>query len=156
MMTADEIRARILDVVLKNGGHLASSLGAVELSMALAEVFDPETDRVIWDVGHQAYAWKLLTGRDAAFDTLRQLDGISPFTSPLESKADAAIAGHAGSALSVALGQAAARDLKGTHEHVIAVIGDASIVNGHSFEALNNCAAATEKVIVILGQMFEI
>ena len=151
MMTADEIRARILDVVLKNGGHLASSLGAVELSMALAEVFDPETDRVIWDVGHQAYAWKLLTGRDAAFDTLRQLDGISPFTSPLESKADAAIAGHAGSALSVALGQAAARDLKGTHEHVIAVIGDASIVNGHSFEALNNCAAATEKVIVILN-----
>lgn len=151
MMTPDDIRKRILDVVLVNGGHLASSLGAVELAVALAETFDPEKDRIVWDVGHQAYAWKILTGRDATFDSLRRLGGVSPFTNPLESKADAAIAGHAGSALSVALGFAAARDRKGSDEHVVAVIGDASIVNGHSFEAMNNAAAATKKVIVILN-----
>jgi len=151
MMTAEEIRKRILDVVLTNGGHLASSLGAVEIAMALADTFDPMRDRIIWDVGHQAYAWKILTGRNDAFDTLRRLDGVSPFPNPAESKADAAISGHAGSALSVALGQASARDRKGTNEHVVAVIGDGSIVNGHSLEALNNCAAATEKVIVVLN-----
>lgn len=151
MMTASEIRRRILDVVFANGGHLSSSLGAVELSMALTEVFDPYKDRIVWDVGHQAYAWKLLTGRDKKFDTLRKIDGVSPFTNPLESAADAAIAGHAGSAISVALGYAAARDRKHTNEHVVAVIGDASIVCGHSFEALNNCTSATGKVIVVLN-----
>lgn len=151
MMTPEEIRKRILEVVLENGGHLASSLGAVEISMALAEVFDPYVDRIVWDVGHQAYAWKILTGRNETFDSLRKLDGISPFVSPLESKADAAVAGHAGSAISVALGLAAARDRKGSNEHVVAVIGDASIVCGHSFEALNNCAAATKKMIVVLN-----
>ena len=149
--TAEEIRARIIDCVAANGGHLASSLGAVELSMALDEVFDAETDRVVWDVGHQAYAWKILTGRDDRFDTLRQLDGVAPFPTPLESRADAAVAGHAGSAMSVALGLAAARDARGTGENVVAVIGDASIVNGHSFEAINNCAAATKKLIVVLN-----
>lgn len=151
MKTAEEIRARILDVVTKNGGHLASSLGAVEIALALHAVFDAETDRIVWDVGHQAYAWKILTGRDARFETLRQLDGIAPFPNPAESAADAAVAGHAGSALSIALGFAAARDRKGTGEQVVAVIGDASMANGHSFEALNNCAAATEKVIVVLN-----
>ena len=149
--TAEEIRARIIDCVAANGGHLASSLGAVELSMALDEVFDAETDRVVWDVGHQAYAWKILTGRDDRFDTLRQLDGVAPFPTPLESRADAAVAGHAGSAMSVALGLAAARDARGTGESVVAVIGDASIANGHSFEAINNCAAATKKLIVVLN-----
>ena len=149
--TAKEIRARILECVAANGGHLASSLGAVELSMALDEVFDATRDRVVWDVGHQAYAWKILTGRDEAFDTLRKLDGVAPFPTPLESAADAAVAGHAGSAMSVAMGMAAARDARGTGEHVVAVIGDASIVNGHSFEAMNNCAAATRKVIVVLN-----
>ena len=151
MRTAEEIRARILECVAANGGHLASSLGAVELSMALDEVFDATRDRVVWDVGHQAYAWKILTGRDEAFGTLRKLDGVAPFPTPLESAADAAVAGHAGSAMSVALGMAAARDARGTGEHVVAVIGDASIVNGHSFEAMNNCAAATRKVIVVLN-----
>ncbi len=149
--TPEEIRARILDVVTKNGGHLASSLGAVEIALALHAVFDAERDRIVWDVGHQAYAWKILTGRDARFETLRQLDGIAPFPNPAESAADAAVAGHAGSALSVALGFAAARDRAGTGEQVVAVIGDASMANGHSFEALNNCAAATEKVIVVLN-----
>ena len=150
-MTAAEIRDLILTTVSRNGGHLASSLGAVEIAMALAETFEPERDRVVWDVGHQAYAWKILTGRADRFATLRKLDGISGFPSPLESAADAAVAGHAGVALSVAAGLAAARDRRGTDEQVVAVIGDASIVNGTSFEALNNCAAATRKVIVVLN-----
>lgn len=150
-MTAAEIRARILTTVSRNGGHLASSLGAVEIAMALAESFDPLRDRVVWDVGHQAYAWKILTGRDDRFETLRRLDGISGFPNPLESPADACFSGHAGVALSVAAGLAAARDRKGTGEHVVAVIGDASIVNGTSFEAMNNLAAATRKVIVVLN-----
>ena len=149
--TPAAIRARILEVVAKTGGHLASSLGAVEIACALDAVFDAHRDRVVWDVGHQAYAWKILTGRDDRFDTLRQLDGVAPFPTPLESDADAAVAGHAGSALSVALGFAAARDQKGTDEHVVAVVGDASLVNGHSFEALNNSAAATKKLIVVLN-----
>lgn len=152
MMTADEIRARILEVVGKNGGHLASSLGAVEIAMALADVFDPEKDRIVWDVGHQAYAWKLLTDRGGkSFDTLRLTGGISPFPNPAESAADAAVAGHAGAALSVAAGLAAARDRKGTDERVVAVIGDASIVNGTSLEALNNIGAATKRLIIVLN-----
>ena len=145
------LRNRMLEVVSKNGGHLASSLGAVEIAMALAEVFDPAKDRVVWDVGHQAYAWKLLTGRDNRFDTLRKLGGISGFPNPSESVADAAVAGHAGVALSVAAGFAAARDRKGTDENVIAVVGDAAMANGVSFEALNHCAAATSKFIVVLN-----
>ena len=151
-MTAQEIRDRILETVGRNGGHLASSLGAVEIAMALAEVFDPKTDRVVWDVGHQAYAWKILTDRGGlGFDTLRRLDGVSPFPNPAESAADAAVAGHAGVAISVAAGYAAARDRKGTGEHVVAVVGDAAIANGTSFEALNNLASATKKLIVVLN-----
>ena len=150
-MTAEEIRTKILETVSKNGGHLASSLGAVEIAMALAEVFDPEKDRIVWDVGHQAYAWKILTGRDDSFATLRKLDGVSGFPNPKESKADAAFAGHAGAAISTAVGYAAARDRKGTDEHVIAVVGDSALVNGMSFEALNNCAASTKKLIVVLN-----
>ena len=150
-MTASEIRERILQTVSRNGGHLASSLGAVELAMALHQSFDPVKDRIVWDVGHQAYAWKILTGRADRFDTLRQLDGVSGFTNPFESPADAAVAGHAGVAISIAEGYAAARDLRGSDEHVVAVIGDASISNGTSLEALNNCANACRKVIVILN-----
>ena len=151
-MTASDIRRRILDVVDANGGHLASSLGAVEIAMALADVFDPEKDRVVWDVGHQAYAWKLLTDRRGkSFDTLRQLDGVSPFPNPAESAADAAVAGHAGVSLSVAAGLAAARDRRGTDEQVIAVVGDGALVNGTSFEAFNNLSAATQKLIVVLN-----
>ncbi len=150
-MTADDIRTILLKSVSQNGGHLASSLGAVELAMALHAVFDAERDRIVWDVGHQAYAWKILTGRADAFATLRQLDGLSGFPNPTESKADAAIAGHAGVAISVAEGLAAARDLNGRDEHVVAVIGDASISNGTSLEALNNCVSACRKVIVVLN-----
>ena len=150
-MTAEEIRARILDVVQRNGGHLASSLGAVEISMALADVFDPEKDRVVWDVGHQAYAWKILTGRNDSFGTLRQMGGIGPFPNPAESAADAAVAGHAGVSISVAAGLAAARDSQGKGGHVVAVIGDASLANGTAFEAINNLSAATDKLIVVLN-----
>ena len=152
-MTPQELRDRILETVGKNGGHLASSLGAVEIAVALADVFEPTKDRIVWDVGHQAYAWKLLTEstRAKSFDTLRKLDGISPFPNPAESAADAAVSGHAGSALPVAVGLAAARDRKGTDEQVVAVIGDASLVNGHSFEALNNAASATRRLIVVLN-----
>ena len=92
-MTAAELREKILETVSRNGGHLASSLGAVELCMALAESFEPERDRIVWDVGHQTYAWKLLTGRLERFGTLRQLGGVSGFPNPLESKSDAAVAG---------------------------------------------------------------
>ena len=151
MKTPAEIRSRIVEVVGKTGGHLASSLGAVEIACALAKVFDPARDRIVWDVGHQSYAWKILTGRDDRFGTLRQFGGISGFPNPNESPADAAVAGHAGMALSVALGMAAARDRKGTDEHVVAVVGDASMANGVSFEALNNCAHATGKLIVVLN-----
>ena len=150
-MTAGEIRARILDVVQKNGGHLASSLGAVEISMALADVFDPEKDRIVWDVGHQAYAWKILTGRNDSFGTLRQMGGVGPFPNPAESAADAAVAGHAGVSISVAAGLAAARDAQGKGGHVVAVIGDASLANGTAFEAINNLSAATDKLIVVLN-----
>ena len=150
-MTAEEIRQKIIDCVSNNGGHLASSLGAVEIAMALADVFDPEKDRIVWDVGHQAYAWKILTGRADGFSSLRRLGGISPFPTPLESRADPAVAGHAGTAVSVAEGLSAARDLRGSRESVVTVTGDGSIVNGTSFEALNCCAAATGKVIVVLN-----
>ena len=153
-MTPQEIRERILDVVCRNGGHLSSSLGAVEIAVALAETFDPLRDRIVWDVGHQAYAWKILTEASRggkSFDTVRKLDGISPFPNPAESAADAAVAGHAGVSLSVAAGLAAARDARGSDEHVIAVVGDGALVNGTSFEALNNMAAATKKLIVVLN-----
>ena len=145
-MSSAELRAKIIEVTLKNGGHLASSLGAVEIALALRKVFDPEKDRILWDVGHQAYAWKLLTGREDRFDTLRQTDGIAPFPLPSESAADAAVAGHAGSALSVAVGMAA-----GGFKNVVAVVGDSSISCGHSFEAMNNAAGARGKVIVVLN-----
>ena len=150
-LTTEEIRQRIVATVSRNGGHLASSLGAVEIACALAETFDPFKDRIVWDVGHQAYAWKILTGRDGNFETLRKFGGIAPFPNPAESAADAAVAGHAGVALSVAEGFAAARDRLGSGEHVVAVVGDAAIANGVSFEAINSCAAACRKVIVVLN-----
>lgn len=147
-----EIRERMLDVVARNGGHLASSLGAVEIAKALVEVFDPMKDRIVWDVGHQAYAWKMLTDRGGlAFESLRRFGGVAPFPNPAESRADAAVAGHAGVSISVASGLAAARDARGTDEHVVAVLGDAALANGISFEAINNLSAATGKLIVVLN-----
>ena len=133
---ADGVRARILQVVGVNGGHLASSLGAVELALGLVRTFDPESDRIVWDVGHQSYAWKILTGRDDAFGTLRRHCGLSGFPNPEESPCDAFVGGHAGAALAAAQGMAAARDLRGGVEHVVAVVGEASLANGMALEAL--------------------
>ncbi|MCQ2391706.1 MAG: 1-deoxy-D-xylulose-5-phosphate synthase [Kiritimatiellae bacterium] len=149
MMTAEELRARILAAVSSNGGHLAASLGAVELARALACAFDPFVDRVLWDVGHQAYAWKLLTGRADRFDTLRRFGGLSGFPLPLESTADAFVAGHAGNALSAAQGLAAARSLAGGTFHVVAVVGDAALTNGESLEALASAAKGAKTIIVV-------
>ncbi len=148
---AERTRGRILEVVSERGGHLASSLGAVELCIALLRVFDPPRDKVVWDVGHQAYAWKLLTDRWDSFATLRTRGGVSGFPDPGESPFDSFVAGHAGAALSAAEGMAAARDLSGGSENVVAVVGDASLTNGMNLEALNNCAAATKKLILVLN-----
>jgi len=148
---AEELRETIIATVSRNGGHLASNLGSVELTIALMRIFSPPVDKVIWDVGHQAYAWKLLTGRSPRFDTLRLYKGISGFPKPCESACDTFVAGHAGTALSVALGFAAGRDRKGSGEAVVAVIGDASMSNGISLEALNNLEDVGSKVIVVLN-----
>ena len=148
---AAEIRERMVDVVSRTGGHLAPSLGAVELAIALCRVFDVPSDKVVWDVGHQTYAWKMLTGRNARMETLRQFGGLRGFPSPAESPCDAAIGGHAGVALSTALGMAAARDARGGKEHVIAVVGDASLTNGISLEALNAVRHTTERLILVIN-----
>ena len=148
---AEAIRERIISVVSRNGGHLASNLGSVELTIALMRIFNPPEDKIIWDVGHQSYAWKLLTGRAGIFDTLRQYKGMSGFTKPCESECDAFIAGHAGTSLSVALGFAVGRDMRKTSEAVVAVIGDASMSNGIALEALNNIADTGSKIIVVLN-----
>lgn len=148
---ADEVRRAILETVSKTGGHLASNLGAVELTIALLRVFTPPEDKVIWDVGHQTYTWKLLTGRRERFHTLRQRDGLSGFPKPGESAYDAFVAGHAGTALSAALGMAVGRDRRNGNGQVIAVIGDGSMTNGISLEALNNLEDMNSKVIVILN-----
>ena len=148
---AEELRSRIIETVSRNGGHLAPSLGAVEMAIALARVFDSPKDKIVWDVGHQAYAWKLLTGRREAFATLRKHGGISGFCSPSESPCDPFVSGHAGVSIAAAEGMAAARDRNGTDEHVVAVVGDASICNGISFEALNNCTSLTSRLIIVLN-----
>ena len=147
---ARDVRAQILKTVAANGGHLAASLGAVELAIGLLRVFCPPEDKVLWDVGHQAYAWKILTGRGERFGTLRRHGGLAPFLNPEESEADAFISGHAGSALAAAVGLAAARDRKGGG-HVVAVVGDAALTNGETLEALNACTALTRKVIVVVN-----
>lgn len=147
---AEEVRRTIIASVSANGGHLAASLGTVELVIALLRTFDPPDDKVLWDVGHQAYAWKILTGRGGDFGTLRKHRGISGFPNPAESRYDAFVAGHAGSALAAATGMAAARDRFGGG-HVVAVIGDASLTNGESLEALNNCASLAGRLIVVVN-----
>lgn len=149
---ASEIRNTILDTVSKTGGHLASSLGAVELTIALHYVFNTPTDKVIWDVGHQTYAHKLLTGRLDYFPSLRQLGGMSGFPNKDESPAyDIFTCGHASTSISTALGLVAARDLQGTNEKIIALIGDASLGGGMAFEALNHIGHTQKDIIVILN-----
>ena len=145
------VRETIIGTLSKNGGHLASSLGAVELTVALLRVFDPPEDKIVWDVGHQTYAWKILTDRKDRFPAIRKRGGLAPFSSPEESPYDAFVAGHAGVAMAAAEGMAAARDRSGGKNHVVAVIGDASLSNGCNLEALNNCEAMTKKLILVVN-----
>ena len=146
-----ELRDFLLDSVSQTGGHLASNLGAVELTVAIHHVFDTARDRLVFDVGHQCYIHKLLTGRMDQFHTLRQLGGISGFPKPEESVHDAFIAGHASNSVSVALGMAHARTLSGADYSVIALIGDGALTGGLSYEGLNDAGASNEPLIVILN-----
>ena len=148
---AQDVRDLILKSVSQTGGHLAPNLGVVELTVALLKVFNPPDDRLVWDVSHQAYTYKILTGRKDQFHTLRQYKGLSGFLSRAESPCDAFGAGHSGTALSAALGMAVARDRRGSPEHVVAVVGDGSFGCGISFEAMNNIAATAKRLIVILN-----
>ncbi len=148
---ADEIRAVIIDTVSRTGGHLASNLGAVELAIALHTVFESPKDKLIWDVSHQCYAHKLLTGRGKSFSGLRQKGGPSGFTRREESEHDAFGAGHASTSISAALGLAKARDLRGGDEHIVAVIGDGALTGGLSYEGLNNAEQLNTDVIVVLN-----
>ncbi|MBR6880064.1 MAG: 1-deoxy-D-xylulose-5-phosphate synthase [Clostridiales bacterium] len=147
----DELRDKILDTVSKNGGHLASNLGTVELTVALMTVFDFPKDKIVFDVGHQAYSYKLLTGRFEKFDTLRQKGGISGFPRISESEYDFFDTGHSSTSISAALGMARARDLKGEDDCVIAVIGDGALTGGLAYEALNDLGHSKTKMIVILN-----
>jgi len=148
---AEEIRQVIVDVVSSNGGHLASSLGVVELAIAIHYVFDSPRDKIIWDVGHQSYAHKLLTGRKGRFDSLRKFEGLSGFTKSSESPHDAFTTGHSSTSISAALGIACANHLRGKHSKVVAVIGDGSMTAGMAYEALNQAGDLKQDLIVILN-----
>lgn len=144
-----EIRKEIIHTVSKTGGHLSSSLGAVELTVALHYLFDSPKDKIIWDVGHQAYAHKLLTGRFPSFSLLRKENGISGFIRPSESEHDCFVSGHASNSISAACGLARAELLKGTNRMVIAVIGDGALTGGMAYEALNNAADLKNLIVII-------
>jgi 1-deoxy-D-xylulose-5-phosphate synthase len=148
---AGEIRQELIHGLAKNGGHLGPNLGVVELSIALHRVFNTPADRLVWDVSHQVYVHKLLTGRKNRFRTIRQTGGLNGFALRSESEHDCYGAGHAGTALSAALGMAAARDKRGSHENVVCIFGDAALTNGISFEALNNIGHTTRRFIGILN-----
>ena len=148
---ADQIREFLIDKVSKTGGHLASNMGVVELTLALHKVFDSPEDRILWDVGHQSYVHKILTGRAGEFDTLRQYGGLSGFPKRAESPADVYDAGHSSDSISVALGIAKARDMDQKDYHVVTVIGDGALTGGVAFEALNNAGASKSKMIIIIN-----
>ena len=148
---AKELREEIVRVVAKNGGHLASNLGVVELTLALHLSFDFTRDRLVWDVGHQTYVHKLITGRYRQFPTLRKLGGLSGFPKPAESPYDHFVAGHSSTSISVALGMAEARDLAGETHEVVAVIGDGALTAGMAWEALNHVGDIGSKLIVVLN-----
>ncbi len=150
-LLAEEIRERLIRGVAKTGGHIGPNLGVVELTLAMHYVFDTPKDSFVFDVSHQSYVHKLLTGREERFDTIRQPGGLNGFMLRTESEHDSFGAGHAGTALSAALGMAAARDMSGGDENVVVLAGDAAFTNGISFEALNNIAATTKRFIVILN-----
>ncbi len=149
---SEELRGRIIDTVSHTGGHLSPSLGTVELTVALHRVFNAPEDHIFWDVGHQVYSHKLLTGRKEEFDTLRQTGGLSGFCNPQESEYDPFVSGHAGSALSAAIGFSASKELRGDAEsHTIAVVGDGALINGITMEALNNLSSTSKRLIIILN-----
>lgn len=150
-LLCQEIREFLVSHVAKTGGHLASNLGVVELTVAIETVFDTAVDRLIFDVGHQSYVHKLLTGRREAFDHLRQFGGMAGFPKPGESVSDAFVAGHASSSVSIALGMAKARTLMGKDYQVLALIGDGATTGGLAYEGLNNAAVSKEPMIVILN-----
>ena len=146
-----EIREFLVNSVAQTGGHLASNLGVVELSVALETVFDTSKDRLVFDVGHQSYVHKLLTGRQADFAHLRQFGGIAGFPKPCESQSDAFVAGHASSSVSIALGMARARTLRQEDYHVVALLGDGAATGGMVYEALNDAAVSREPLVIILN-----
>ncbi len=148
---AEEIRERLILGVAKTGGHIGPNLGVVELTLAMHYVFETPKDSFVFDVSHQAYVHKLLTGRQELFHTIRQPGGLNGFMLRTESEHDCYGAGHAGTALSAALGMAVARDLAGGKEHIVALAGDAAFTNGISFEALNNIATQTRRMIIVLN-----
>ena len=148
---ADELRAETINAVAVTGGHLGAGLGVVELTVALHAVFDTPTDRLIWDVGHQAYPHKILTGRRDRIRTLRQGGGLSGFTKRAESEYDCFGAAHSSTSISAGLGMAVARDLSGLQHNVVAVIGDGAMSAGMAYEAMNNAGAMDSRLIVILN-----
>jgi 1-deoxy-D-xylulose-5-phosphate synthase len=150
-LLAEEIRRIIIDTISKTGGHLASSLGTVDLTLALYFVFDPEVDQIVWDVGHQAYSHKILTGRKDTFSTIRKLGGISGFPKIEENRYDNFGTGHSSTSISAALGISTARCLLGERGKVIAVIGDGSMTGGQAFEALNQAGHLQKNIIVVLN-----
>ncbi len=148
---ADEVRQRLIEVVSQTGGHIGAGLGVVELTVALCHVFDSPRDRIVWDVGHQGYPWKILTGRNDRLPTLRQADGLSGFLRRTESAHDQFGAGHAGTALSAALGMATARDLRGEHHQVVAVVGDGALTCGLPYEAMNNAGHSGRDLLLVVN-----
>lgn len=150
-VVVEELRDYMVTVISKIGGHLASSLGAAELTVALHYTFDTPKDKIVWDIGHQAYGHKILTGRRDRLPTIRQYGGISGFPSREESPYDTFNVAHAGTAISGALGMAVARDLKGEDYHVVAVLGDAGLTVGEELEGINNLGTLQKRVVVILN-----
>ncbi len=148
---ADDVRASLIDSCSRTGGHIGAGLGVVELTVALHHVFDAPKDQLVWDVGHQGYPHKMLTGRKGQFETLRQEGGISGFLKREESEYDAFGAGHAATAISAAFGLAVARDLAGKDFRVVAILGDGALTSGLSYEGLNNAGASGRDIIVILN-----
>ncbi|MBL7154293.1 MAG: 1-deoxy-D-xylulose-5-phosphate synthase [Phycisphaerae bacterium] len=148
---AEEVRQFILASLSKTGGHLASNLGVVELTLALHKVFDFKKDKLLWDVGHQCYTHKIITGRKDRFQLLRQVEGISGFPNPAESKYDQFVVGHAGTSVATAIGMALGQYQQKKNDKIVAMVGDASIVNGVSFEALNNLGLVKRQLLIVLN-----
>ena len=146
-----EIREFLIEQVSRTGGHVASNLGVVELTVAIETVFDTTVDRLVFDVGHQSYIHKMLTGRQADFAGLRQFGGMAGFPKPSESDTDSFIAGHASSSVSIALGMARARTLQGADYNVVALIGDGAATGGLAFEGLNDASVSGEPMVIILN-----